>query len=283
MVFQFTRLCLNGGGIRGLLQMGSLQYLESIHEKPLWQVFHNGMHGVSIGAIITSMLAFGFTTGEILKSLDSIMTITSTIAPVRLENLLKVPSQKGIDDGAQLKRSLTRLFALVGLDFEKLHIRDALCPLRIYASDITRLKIVAFHPDVPLWDALRASTSIPFVFIPHTYKGRVFVDGGLMVDSIMKCLAESHRADSLHIYCSRDKGIADPRTLSFSEYSAYVMNANYTREHVEWERKYPRNICVIRNNTIQALDFEKAKTQKDVLLQQGAETMKTFLSSQELR
>ena len=262
--------------------MGALQYLESLHQKPLYQVFHNGMHGVSIGSIITSMLAFGFSTGEIMKSLDSIMTITSTIAPVRLENLLKVPSQKGIDDGAQLKRSLIRLFALKGYEFETLYIRDALCPLRIYASDITRLKIVAFHPDVPLWDAIRASTSIPFVFIPHTYKGRVFVDGGLMVDSIMKCLAESHRHDSLHVYCSRDKGIVDPKTLTFSEYSAYVMNANYTREHVEWEQKYPHNICVIRNNRIQALDFEKAKQQKNELLQQGEHTMKTFLSSRVL-
>lgn len=278
----FTRLCLNGGGIRGILQVGALQYLESVDPRPFPTIFKHGMYGASIGAVIASLLAFGFSTGEIIKALDSVCHLQAALSPVRLDTVLKIPSHKGIDDGTQLKKTLSTIFATRGHSFERLRVGDALCPLRIYASDLTHLKPVAFHDDILLWDALRASTSIPFVYMPHSLKGRVFVDGGLMLDTFMKVLPPKHRDSSLHIYCSRERGITDPTQMTFLEYAAYMLNANITREHHELIQTYPRNICILPNNSIQMLDFDKVTQRRAELLAFGSSTMQSFVQSQVL-
>lgn len=282
MKIPFTRLCLNGGGIRGILQVGALQYLEHLEQRPLHEVFHKGMHGVSIGAVIASLLAFGFSTQDILKALDSVCHLHAALSPIRLETLMRMPAHKGLDDGTQMRTTLRGIFQTRGFDLDRLRVGDALCPLRIYASDLTRLKPIAFHESIPLWDALRASTSVPFVFTPHVIRGRMFVDGGLMVDSFMKHLPEHHKASSLHIYCSRESGIRDPTQLSFSQFAAYMLNANCTREHVALMDAYPRNICAIRNNSVQMLDFGKVSERREEFLQCGYETMQSFVRDQVL-
>lgn len=275
-MFPYVRLCLNGGGIRGIMQLGALKYIEDMQKKPLHQVFNKGIHGVSIGAIISSFLAFGYTVDEITKTMESFMSIRSALAPIRLEALIRIPTQKGLDNGEQLRETLTQAFARKGLAFDSLHVGDALCPLRIYASDITLLKPVAFAENILLWEAIRASTAIPFVFTPHSIKGRLFIDGGIMVNNIMAELKETQRPSSLHVYCSRPIGVTDPRTLTFSDYAAYIMNTRHTIEHIDWKKRYPHNFCIIENNTIQMLDFEKAKKNKDELLGLGRETMQSF-------
>lgn len=282
MKIPFTRLCLNGGGIRGILQVGALQYLEHLEQRPLHEVFHKGMHGVSIGAVIASLLAFGFSTQDILKALDSVCHLHAALSPIRLETLMRMPAHKGLDDGTQMKVTLRGIFQTRGFDLDRLRIGDALCPLRIYASDLTHLKPIAFHDSIPLWDALRASTSVPFVFTPHVIRGRMFVDGGLMVDSFMKQLPERHRASSLHIYCSRESGIRDPTQLSFSQFAAYMLNANCTREHIALLEAYPRNVCAIQNNSVQMLDFGKVSERREEFLQCGYETMRSFVQDQVL-
>lgn len=279
MRIPFTRLCLNGGGIRGILQVGAIQHLEHIDKRPLYEVFHEGMYGVSIGAVITSLLAFGFGTQEIIKALDSVCHLQAAMSPIRLDTLMRIPSQKGIDDGSQMKATLSSIFKTRGYDLARLKVGDAKCPLRIYASDLTHLKPVAFHADIPLWDALRASTSIPFIFTPHTIKGRVFVDGGLMVDTLMKLLPEKHRTSSLHIYCSRPFGMTNPAEMAFSEYASYLLNANVTREHAHLLKEYPHNICAVQNNSIQALDFEKVKRRRAELLGYGFTAMQSMFQS----
>lgn len=279
MRIPFTRLCLNGGGIRGILQVGALQYLEHVDKRPLYEVFHEGMHGVSIGAVITSLLAFGFSTNEIVKALDSVCHLQAAMAPIRLDTLMRIPSQKGIDDGTQLKTTLSAIFKTRGYDLARLKVGDAKCPLRIYASDLTHLKPIAFHEGISLWDALRASTSIPFIFTPHIVKGRVFVDGGLMVDTLMKLLPEHQRSSSLHIYCSRPFGLTNPATMAFSEYAAYMLNANITREHARLLEEYPYNICAIQNNSIQALDFDKVRQRRAELLGYGFTAMQSLFQS----
>lgn len=281
-MFPYVRLCLNGGGIRGIMQLGALKYIENMHKKPLYQVFPKGIHGVSIGAIISSFLAFGYTIDEIIKTMDSFMSIRSALAPIRLDALMRIPTQKGLDDGEQLKETLTKAFENKGLKLNKLRIGDALCPLRIYASDITHLKPVAFSENILLWDALRASTAIPFVYTPHAIKGRLFIDGGIMVNNLMTELHESQRKTSLHVYCSRPIGVTDPTLLTFSDYAAYIMNTRQTLEHIDWKKKYPRSFCIIENNTVQMLDFEKAKKNKELLLSLGNTTMESFFQNQEL-
>jgi NTE family protein len=58
--------------------------------------------------------------------------------------------------------------------------------LFVIATDVEDQRACVFsakhHPDVPIWQAVRCSVSIPFVFTPERCLGRSFVDGGLTWD-----------------------------------------------------------------------------------------------------
>jgi hypothetical protein len=280
MEFPYSVLCLNGGGIRGLLQIGALQFLEDHLQRPLHTVFPNGMYGISIGAVIISLLAFGFSTTEILDALRKTLNITDALSPVRLQQLVTVHQRKGLDDGKQFYASLSSIFSQRNLNLETLKIEQALCPLYIIASDITRMKPVIFAGHVRVWDAIRASTCIPLVFTPHILKNRVFVDGGCMLDGLMDFLPRKKKSVSLHIYCSREQGISKEQLLGWSLglYSSFVMNSLYTYQHRQLQTEYPKSICVIPENEVQALDFKKASEQQGRLLEKGRSTMREFLS-----
>lgn len=279
MEFPYTILCLNGGGIRGILQVGALEHLEDKLGKPLHQVFRKGMYGISIGAVICSLLAFGFGTREILLALQKTLNLTDALSPVRLQQLVTIHQRKGLDDGQQFYASLSGIFAQKNLDLQTLTIGQALCPLYIWASDVTHMKPVAFARHIKVWDALRASTCIPLVFTPHCIGKRVFVDGGCMLDGLMEIVPPKKRSKSLHIYCSRSQGITKEELLgsSLGFYSSFVMNSLYTYQHRTLENQYPHNLCVIPENIVQALDFQQAAKDQERLIQKGRTTMRQFL------
>lgn len=279
MEFPYSVLCLNGGGIRGILQVGALQCLEDHLQKPLHEVFRQGMYGISIGAVICSLLAFGFSSREILLGLQKTLNLTDALSPVRLNQLVTIHQRKGLDDGQQFYKSLSSIFAQRNLDLQTLRVGDALCPLYIWASDVTRMKPVAFAGHIKVWDALRASTCIPLVFTPHCIGKRVFVDGGCMLDGLMEIVPAKKRSRSLHIYCSRSQGITQDELLnsSLGFYSSFVMNSLYTYQHRTLESQYPNNLCTIPENIVQALDFQQAARDQDRLIQKGRSTMQQFL------
>ena len=54
-------LALNGGGMRGGLQVGALAELaRQTGEPTVHKLFPGGVYGISVGAIVGSYVAFGF-------------------------------------------------------------------------------------------------------------------------------------------------------------------------------------------------------------------------------
>lgn len=152
-------LVLGSGGARGLAHIGVIRWLEE-----------NGydiqsIAGCSIGALIGGAYAAGK-----LDELEQWMTAITRLDMVALMDL-------SFDGGGLLKgeKIIQTLVSLVGeCSIEELPIR-----FTAVAADIEQEKEVWINSGL-LFDAVRASTSVPFMFTPYRLNGVDLVDGGVL-------------------------------------------------------------------------------------------------------
>jgi NTE family protein len=163
---------------------------------------YNGkeLEAVLVGTEFTSLLngagapveAFKAEVGRLAGDLQAGTLWNAFDALRRLRRLsATVRPRFGVDDGADLRRFLLRkigekkpaLRGYADVTFDDLD-RAGCLPLKVVASDVTRRRPVVFSKGCAGYggsalDAVRASTSYPFVFEPFVLNGRRLVDGGL--------------------------------------------------------------------------------------------------------
>jgi NTE family protein len=232
-------LALNGGGMRGALQIGALQELAAESDKTLIERFSGGVYGYSIGALIGTLVAFEFEISEFGPLIELLGNMQDTLNPLRLQTLLSFSEKQGVDDGTKIREVLASAFKERGLDFGRLRIADASIPLYIVASDLTDLKAVIFGPSALVWDALRASFSIPYIFTPHEVGGHIFVDGGVLCQNIMKVVPVEKRERTLYLLSAQTKDSVVKRYLSSVAFAKTIKESYDTRD------RYPQNTCLL--------------------------------------
>jgi NTE family protein len=150
-------LALSGGGARGFAHLG---VLKALHE---FGVQVHILSGTSAGSIVGAFFAHGYSPDQTL----SILSNTGILNSVR-----PAWSWSGILSLDGFRETLKKY--LPENTFEALKI-----PLTIAATEIRLGKIVYFS-EGELITPIIASSSIPAVFNPVTYKGQVFIDGGIL-------------------------------------------------------------------------------------------------------
>jgi predicted acylesterase/phospholipase RssA len=98
----------------------------------------------------------------------------------------------------------------------------------MYAVDIERFELVEFshesHPDMPVIEAVRASSALPILFEPVTYNGRVYIDGGILLNyPFTKCAADPDTILGVKNVCTADNTKLDKLEGIF-EYLSYILN-----------------------------------------------------------
>jgi NTE family protein len=251
----FTILCLNGGGVRGSFQVGALKaFSEKVGNTRLWEVFIDGVYGISIGSILCSLIAFKFDITEIEELTKELMNLSNVIEPLRLESIFELKTHLGFDMGTKVFNCLNTIFSKKGYVFKDLKIGDAEIPLHIIASDLTNCKSVIFNENVLLWDAIRASISIPIVFTPHQIKRRLFVDGAILCKNIVKEVPISQRSRMLALLCDGSKPI-ETSDLKLNQYMSILLHAPSQVETKWSETQYPKNVCLLTEPSVDVLDF----------------------------
>lgn len=150
-------LALSGGGARGFAHLGVLKALEEM------KVRVDVLSGTSAGSIVGAFYAHGYKPEEIL-SIISGMGILKSVRPAwSWTGFLNMDGFKEV-----LKKYLPEN------SFESLKL-----PLTIAATEI-RLGKVVYFSEGELITPIIASSSIPAVFNPVSYKGNVYIDGGIM-------------------------------------------------------------------------------------------------------
>jgi NTE family protein len=184
-------LALGGGSARGLAHIGVISVLEK------YNIPIDLISGCSMGAIIGGIYASGC----------EIEYLSKFIQAVDEKKLFDytIPSRGYVKGNKiqQLIRLLTRDYS-----FGQTKI-----PFACIAVDVEAGKLVTFKKG-PLHEAIRASISIPGVFIPHEIGEKVYVDGGVLdriaIDAAREIGADFVIASDVGY---RGEGLSKPRGL----------------------------------------------------------------------
>lgn len=181
-----------GGGVKAIGFIGAIYRLEE--ENIVWK----RLAGTSAGAIVASLLAVGYTGGELKEIIYSIdykkLEQKSLLQNIPLVGKpLELLIEKGILSTDSIEKYLIYLYKKKNkLKFKDISINGE-SRLKIIATDVTNKKLLVLPDDIKNYGidpmefeiskAVRMSISIPFVFTPVklSYMGQdiYIVDGGL--------------------------------------------------------------------------------------------------------
>jgi len=262
-------LALNGGGMRGGLQVGALAELAGRTGEPLmYKLFPGGVYGISVGAIVGTYVAFGFSMDEISDIIVGWAGVP--LSPPDLRSLLNFSEARGLDDGRIILERLRQDFLKRGMAFDHLRIRDARIPLHIVGTDCINVRTVIFGKDVRVWDAIRSSTSIPLVYKPHTFGCGTFVDGSVLCSNIMDVIPREDRERTLFLLITRSVPI---RPNAFME---TFHNLNTIRACQKIHESYPTMTCLLVDDETSAMNVWSSKETAEAVVQKGAECFRHF-------
>ena len=152
-------LVLGSGGARGLAHIGVIRWLEE-----------NGYRIASVTALpICALIGGIYAAGK----LDNYEQWVRAIRKIDMVSLLDLSFARG--GFVKGEKIISTLRELIG----EMCIEDLPMPFTAVASDISREKEVWINSG-PLFDAIRASISLPLFFTPFNLNGNMLIDGGVL-------------------------------------------------------------------------------------------------------
>lgn len=182
-------LVLSGGGAKGLAHIGMLKVIEETG-LPI-----DCIVGTSMGAIIGGLYAMGYSADEIeqaIKDMNWDKLLDNNVPREDIyvgEKRWKPMSNYYFNLDQSLKPSIPQGFItgnsihleMFRLTWKNAHIRDFnqfKIPFRCVGTSLLSGKMVVFD-EGSLADALRASSSLPSIFMPFEYENDLIIDGGI--------------------------------------------------------------------------------------------------------
>ena len=253
---------MKGGGVKGLAFAGALCELERHYQ---FDVFV----GASAGAIAATLLAAGFTAGELRaillqKNFAEFLDGSPLLLPW---NLL---TRQGLHPGEKFQNWLR------GLLNQKLPRLDRIplsaLPHRtvLYAAD-TSLGTLIFdsqgeNRDVDADFAVRCSMSIPLLFWPPYHNNRKVLDGGMLNNFPLDSFVRNNPATPiLALYL----GATRVPEISRSSIVSDILQVWLGRDDLQVANTYRSSTVVIDPSPIRTTDFELSDSEKRFLLARG--------------
>jgi predicted acylesterase/phospholipase RssA/CRP-like cAMP-binding protein len=171
-------LVLGGGGAYGIAHVGVLKALEEA------RVSVDIVGGTSMGAIFAGGVARGWSADEIMDHVRNLFSSRFALYDPTLPF-------SALLAGKKLQRVLRGLF-------EDIDIADLWLPFFCVSTNISRAQRQV-HDEGPLYDAIRASCSIPGLFPPHESLQQWLVDGGLVGNLPIDVMAERCRGPMIAV------------------------------------------------------------------------------------
>lgn len=180
-------LVLAGGGVRGAAHIGVIKALQENGIKV------DCIAGTSIGSIVATLYAMGYSTDEMLKLFKYFAKDIMKVDPKYFWTNVKSGKKllgDGIISGENIELAIEECAKLKEIK----NLKDIKMPIAMPTVDIkTNKKYVAtnheydevftqdiYINEISIGKAVRASSSYPGVFAPTIYKEHKFVDGGII-------------------------------------------------------------------------------------------------------
>ena len=152
-------LALGGGGARGFAHVGVLRALKEAG------VAIDLIGGTSMGAVVAALHAMGLDCQAMLRMAHDLFLAEKPYREFTLPMISLIRSR--------------RLDRVVRRTYGDTRIEDLWLSYFCISTDLTAAEMVT-HDRGPLWRAVRASSSLPGVFVPVVDEGHLLVDGGVM-------------------------------------------------------------------------------------------------------
>lgn len=184
-------LALGAGGARGFAHIGVLKILEE-HRIPIHYIA-----GSSIGALIGSLFSAGHSAVQLQK------LVTHFPQKYWLDYTF---SKLGLLEGAKIKE-------VIRLLTKQKRIEELPIPTAIVATNLNRGTRKIFTTG-SIADAVRASISIPGIFVPEKINGEYYIDGGV-TDRIPVTVVKEMGADIIIAVDVSHQAVVYPTTSIF--------------------------------------------------------------------
>jgi predicted acylesterase/phospholipase RssA len=174
----FANIVLSGGGLGAIAYFGSYKYIcETIDLK---KTIKNVL-GVSAGAFFSLFFILDFTFPECYQFINILKTFDMKNITVR--NFLELKRSYGLDDGKKLIEIIKIIYDMKNVDynitFNGLAKRSGKNMI-IATANVTKQELFYFcvdnTPEAVVLEAVKASASIPFLFVPFLYNEEYHVD-----------------------------------------------------------------------------------------------------------
>lgn len=175
-----TAVCLSGGGVKGLAYLGVLRWLEEME----WVDGVQQWVGCSIGGVVCFLAAMGYRTAEIQALLEE-DEVSSALTRMEVD-VTQMLERYGLIDGTAFVdlfgEFLYRKTGFRDMEFQEF-VKWCGKNVVLVGSNVTTKKEVYFGvdetPTMSIIKALRITISLPMLMEPVSYKGDLYVDGGI--------------------------------------------------------------------------------------------------------
>jgi predicted acylesterase/phospholipase RssA len=176
---KFNAICLSGGGMKGFSILGALQY--GYDNKLISHDSINYYSGNSIGAIISYLLAIGYTPLDILKELliDDVVKecVQINISSMTLGEKYNVSTFDKLASRIE-KLTLRKIGKILTFgSMYKLYGKKLYMSVYNYTKRKREYKSYETDPDLPCIIALQMTSAIPGLFPYVEYEGCIYLDG----------------------------------------------------------------------------------------------------------
>lgn len=268
-------LALSGGGAKGLSHIGVLEALND------YGIKIDYIAGTSSGSLVAGLYAAGFSPNDILRMVniykDKIIDVDGKMGFKLFGMLLKKKiSIKGFIKGNSLENILEHVLATKNV----YDIGDVKMPLAISTVNLYTGEIVYFinkqqtnricciqdemeYDDKPsyinkgnLASIIRASCSVPGIFVPKEIDNNTYVDGGVRVNTPTDVLRKmgADKVIAVTFDCNKKCNFSIDNVVGISSQAFNIMTHNSNKTDVE-NADVNIRLCL---NKVSLLDFNNS-------------------------
>ena len=211
----YNKLILSGGGKRGLMLLGALEYIYQEKRHEISSV--DNYIGTSIGSFICYLIIIGYEPTEIIAYLIS----NKFFQQFKNMDFVSLSSCEGGFDWDIIRKYLYDLtqkkyssHTLTLSELYKKFNKTLTCVTYNYSKQQIEYISHLTHPDLECANALRMTSNIPFYFNKFEYQGNQYIDGCIVNNFPINLLSEHDHALALNV----TKMYINPKDKNISNY-----------------------------------------------------------------